>query len=77
MPLFLKSAFLLLDIAPMSWTGLFLVPVLIIALIVVAAAVLIQTLKKNRRGRNAAQTEQKQAPAAAPERVRNDSQKDE
>lgn len=49
----LRSVFLILDIAPLSWAGLFLRPVLIAAVIVLAAAVLIMTIKERKREKNA------------------------
>lgn len=54
MNVFLKSFFLLLDIAPLSWVGLFLRPVLIVALIVLAVAVLIMTIRERKREKTAA-----------------------
>ena len=49
----LRSVFLILDIAPLSWAGLFLRPVLIAAVIVLAVAVLIMTIKERKREKNA------------------------
>ncbi len=53
MNVFFRSFFLLLDIAPLSWVGLFLRPVLIVALIVLAAAVLIMTIRERKREKTA------------------------
>ena len=39
-----RSVFLLLDIAPGSWLGMFMLPVLVIAVVIVAAAVLVRTI---------------------------------
>ena len=47
----LRSVFPLLDIAPLSWAGLFLFPVLIVAVVVLAVVVLVQTIRERKRER--------------------------
>ncbi len=58
MPEFYAVFCLLLDIAPLSWTPLFLLPVLIIGIVVAAVAVLVQVIK-DRQERISAQFEER------------------
>ncbi len=51
----MQSVFLMLDIAPLSWVGFFLRPVLILALVILAVAVLVMTLKERKSAKRAQQ----------------------
>ena len=48
---------LLLDIAPGSWAMLFISPVLVIALVILAVAVLVQSIRERKREKNSARLE--------------------
>ena len=52
----LRSAFLLLDIAPIGGIGLIILPVLVVAVVILAAAVLVYTIRARKR-RNAEKNE--------------------
>ena len=51
---------LILDIAPGSWAMFFLRPVLVIALVILAVAVLIQSIRERKREKDAARRESAQ-----------------
>ena len=64
---FIHTFFHILDIAPLSWVGFFLRPVLILAVIVLAAVVLVQTIRERKRERaEAAKTEAQQSSMGCP-----------
>ena len=45
----LRNAFLLLDVAPIGGIGLIILPVLVVAVVILAAAVLVYTIRARKR----------------------------
>ena len=59
MPLFYSVFYVLLDIAPLSWAPLFLMPVLIIGIVVAAVAILVHSIRGKKKDFSAKQEEYK------------------